>query len=346
MQGEMSNAARLVWVCASALAVFVAWVATSAGPNTGIGFFYAVPIGLAAWWGGIRNALIAVAGCVVLYNLGALIQPVPHFGLALLLRLIVFLAVAILVSVARERLAALEHSAEELEDIQAALTPTKVIDIPHVEVGTAFVPSDHGVSGDFYLVTNGPDGSTLAIVGDVVGHGPQAARLATFIRARFAAFVASTSEPGELLSLANIALLDRPGASRELVSAACLRFREGGDLSWAIAGHPPPLRLPRLEELAPVGPTFLLGADAELELHAGHTLLNPGEGALIYTDGATEIRRDGKLLGFEGLSRLLGPLSPLAATDLASRAEAALLDWTDEALRDDLCLLVVKPKRS
>jgi len=346
VQGTVSNAARIAWVCATALAVFVIWLATDASANTGIGFFYAAPIGLAAWWGGARFAAIAVAGCVVLYNVGALIQPVPHFGLALVVRLVVFIGVAIVVSTLRERLIVLEHSAEELEDIQAALTPTKVIDIPHVDVGTAFVASDHGVSGDFYLVTNGPDGSTLAIVGDVVGHGPDAARLATFIRARFAAFVANTSEPGELLSLANTALLDRPGPAHELVSAVCLRFRdEGTELSWAIAGHPPPLRLPRLEELGPVGTTFLLGAGEGLELHAGHTSLNPDEGVLIYTDGATDIRRSGEPLGFEKLLRLLNPLSSLAAKDLASRAEAAMLDWTDESLRDDLCLLALRPKR-
>ncbi len=341
----MSNAARIAWVCATALAVFVVWLATDASANAGIGFFYTVPIGLAAWWGGARFAAFAVAGCLVLYNLGALIQPVPDFGLALAVRVTVFVGVAVAVSVVRERLNDLEHSAEELEDIRAALTPTKLIDIPNVDVGTAFVPSDHGVSGDFFLVTNGPDGSTVAIVGDVVGHGPEAARLATFIRARFAAFVASTSDPGELLSLANTALIERPGPEHELVTAACLRFgAEDAGLSWAIAGHPPPLRLPRLEKLCPVGSTFLLGASADLELRTGHTSLDTGDGVLIYTDGATDVRQGGALLGLEGLSRLVKPLLLLAASAMASQAEEAILGWTDEPLRDDLCLLVMRPK--
>ena len=223
----MSNAARIAWICATALAVFVVWLATDASANAGIGFLYTVPIGLAAWWGGGRFAAITVASCVVLYNVGALIQPVPDFGLALAVRLIVFIGVAVVVCAIRQRVDDLEHSAEELEDIRAALTPSQLIDIPNVDVGTAFVPSDHGVSGDFFLVTNGPDGSTVAIVGDVVGHGPEAARLATFIRARFAAFAANTSDPGELLSLANGALIERPGPEHELVTAACLRFEAG-----------------------------------------------------------------------------------------------------------------------
>lgn len=342
----MSNAARLAWIGAAALAVFVIWLATGASASAGIGFFYALPIALAAWWGGRQITAITVVGCVVLYVTGALIHPVSDFGLVLALRLVIFVGVAIAVLAARERFSVLEHSAEELEDIQAALTPTKIVELPHVDVGTAFVPADHGVSGDFYLVTNGPDDSTVVIVGDVVGHGPEAARLATFIRARLAAFVANTSDPAELLSLANIALLDRPGPKHELVSAACLRFQaESPTLSWAIAGHPPPLRLPRFEELEPVGKTFLLGADRDLELSTGHTSLTSGETVLAYTDGATDVRRNGARLDLDGLQRLVGPLTSLSASALAEQGEAAILDWTDEPLPDDLCLLVMGPKR-
>jgi serine phosphatase RsbU (regulator of sigma subunit) len=173
---------------------------------------------------------------------------------------------------------------------------------------------------------------------------PEAARLATFIRAQFAAFIASTSDPAEILSLANTALLERPGENPEFVSAVCIRLRPKEPMiSWATAGHPPPLRLPSLEELGPAGGTFPLGAD-DLELDACHISLDRGDGVLIYTDGATDVRRDGELLGFEGLTQLLEPMSRLPAVDLASRAEAAILQWANEALRDDLCLLAIRPR--
>lgn len=303
-----------------------------------------MPVGLAAWWGNRKLTVATVAGCVVLYNLGALIQPVPDFGLALAIRVTFFIAVAVGVSLVHERLAALEHSAEELEDIREALTPARLIDLPDVDVGAAFVPSDHGVSGDFFLVTNGPDGSTLAVVGDVVGHGPDAARLATFIRARIATFVANSSDPAEILTLANMAMADRPATAHELVSALCLRIEPGGQLTWAIAGHPPPLQLPRLQELKPVGRTLLLGAAADLRLQVGHTSLATGEGVVAFSDGATDVRRGGEMLGVDGLRRLLKPLVLMPASDLARRAEATVLEWTDEPLRDDLCLLALRPK--
>lgn len=345
MPGSTSTRAHVAWVSMAALAVFVAWLATPSRTNVGIGFFYAVPIGLAAWWGGRRAAAVAVAGCGLLYVVGAAIQPIPHFGATLAVRLLVFVAVAVLVSLVREKLTVLEHSVEELEAIRAALTPSALPQLPGVQAAAAFVPSEYGVSGDFYLLTNGPDSSAVAIVGDVVGHGPEAARLATFIRARFAAFAANTSDPAELLMLANGALVDRPRRERELVSAVCLRYRAGEErLSWAIAGHPPPLRLPGLVELPPESSTFLLGADADLTLSNREVSLQPGDGVVVYTDGATDVRRGGEMLGLEGLSRFLAPLTRLPPAAMVSQVEKAILGWAQKPIRDDLCLLVLKPK--
>lgn len=342
--GTASNTARVAWICATAAVVFVAWVAVGTGATTGIGFFYAVPVGLAAWWGGWRWGAAAALACGALFSLGATVEPVPHFGLALAVRLIAYAGVAAVVSVLRERLLALEHSAEELEAIRAALAPSTLPELPGIDAAAAFVPSEYGVSGDFYLVTNGPDGSTVAIVGDVVGHGPKAARLATFVRAQLAAFAAGTSDPAELLTLANAALLERPGRRNELVSAICLRYlAEDARVAWATAGHPPLLRLPDLRELPAREDTFPLGAQTELGLAVAETRLADGGGIVAYTDGATDVRRGGALLGLTGLRGLLEPLCDLPARVMADEAEAAVLEWTDAPIRDDLCLLVLKP---
>jgi serine phosphatase RsbU (regulator of sigma subunit) len=128
-----------------------------------------------------------------------------------------------------------------------------------------------------------------------------------------------------------------------LVSAVCLRLRDK-QLSWAIAGHPPPLRLPGLDELALEGSTYLLGAEAGLALRNCEIRLDDGEGVLLYTDGATDVRREGELLGLEGLTRLLAPLTRLPAMEIVSQIERAILDWAEKPIHDDLCLLVLKPR--
>ena len=115
-------------------------------------------------------------------------------------------------------------------------------------------------------------------------------------------------------------------------------------LSWAVAGHPPPLRLPRLQELAPESSTYLLGASADLELRTAEIPLGSDEAVLVYTDGATDVRRDGAQLGLAGLSKLLRPLLGQPPWVLTTQLEKAILEWTDEPLRDDLCLLALRPK--
>lgn len=344
MSGSPSRTVRIVWIVAAVSAIFAAWLATDT-TNSGLAFFFSVPVGLATWWFGFRTGLGVALACIALYVVGDLIDPVSDFALALTLRSVFFLAVVALVSWLRDRVLTLEHSAEELEAIRAALTPVELPDLAGVDAGAAFVPSELGVSGDFYLLTNGPDGSAVAIVGDVVGHGPQAARLATFIRARLAAFAASTSDPAELLTLANADLADRPGRTQELISAICVRLHPGDrTVSWARAGHPPPLCLPSLEQLPANGSTFLLGAGEELGLENSEISFVGKEGLVVYTDGATDVRRGRQMLGLDGLSGILAPLSGLAARVMVSEAERAILAWADRPIRDDLCLVVLKPE--
>lgn len=344
MPGASSSTARIAWVAAGVIFVSVFWLAVS--QNSGVAFFLGVPIGLTSWWFGGRAGLALAVICIALYALGGALHEIPEFGLALTLRALFFIAVALLVALVRKRMQTLEHSADELEAIRAALAPAELPDLAGLDAAAAFVPSELGVSGDFYLLTNAPDGSTVAIVGDVVGHGPTAARLATFVRARFAAFAANTSDPAELLMLANAALVDRPGREQELVSAVCLRLvPEGKRVSWARAGHPRPLRLPDLQELEGDGSTFLLGADHGLDLRNTDVSLADSEGVVVYTDGATDVRRGGEILGLPGLERVVAPLTGLRAQVIASEVERAILGWADRPIRDDLCVLVLKPQR-
>jgi serine phosphatase RsbU (regulator of sigma subunit) len=345
LSGVPSRTARIAWIVVAVLVVFAVWVG-AAKATSGLAFFYSIPIGLTAWWFGRRAGFLVALICLALYAIGSAIHPVPDFAVAAAIRGVFFFLTALLADWLGRRLRILEHSAGELEAIRAALTPADLPDLSGVDAGAAFVPSELGVSGDFYLLTNGPDGSAIAIVGDVVGHGPEAAQLATFIRARFAALAASTSDPAELLTLVNAALTDdRPDRLHELVSAVCLRLRPGEEtVCWARAGHPPPLRLPELEELPGDGTTFLLGAEEGLELENTESSMVGSEGLVVYTDGATDVRRGGEMLGLEGLIAVLAPLSGLAARAMVGEVERAILAWADRPIRDDLCLVVLKPE--
>lgn len=115
----------------------------------------------------------------------------------------------------RERLESAEHELEDLRAIRDALTPPELPRRPGLELAAAFLPAvAERVSGDFYLVAEGPQESTVLVVGDVVGHGVEAARRAAFIRTTFAATAPFSDDPSRLLSWANTALIERAGRAR------------------------------------------------------------------------------------------------------------------------------------
>ena len=113
----------------------------------------------------------------------------------------------------RDRLRAAEHELEDLRAIRDALTPPELPERPGVDLAAAFLPAAERVSGDFYLVAEGPQDSTVLVVGDVVGHGLAAARRAAFTRTTFAATAPYSDDPCRLLGWANVALTERAGPS-------------------------------------------------------------------------------------------------------------------------------------
>ena len=85
------------------------------------------------------------------------------------------------------------------------------------------------MAGNFFLISRGPADSTTVILGDVVGHGLPAARLAAYVRTLLGTFTAFTGDPVRLLQLANTALSE---SSRELSAFVTDVLR------WAAPGRP------------------------------------------------------------------------------------------------------------
>jgi serine phosphatase RsbU (regulator of sigma subunit) len=70
-----------------------------------------------------------------------------------------------------ERLAADERELDDLRAIRDALTPPDLASRPGIDLAASFLPVTERVSGDFYLVAEGPHDTTGLVVGDVVGKG-------------------------------------------------------------------------------------------------------------------------------------------------------------------------------
>jgi sigma-B regulation protein RsbU (phosphoserine phosphatase) len=243
----------------------------------------------------------------------------------------------------RERLGVAEHELEDLRAIRDALTPPELPKRPGLELAAAFVPATERVGGDFYLVAEGPQDSTVLVVGDVVGHGLQAGRRAAFVRTAFAATAPFSDDPCRLLSWANTALVERAGTSSEFVTVACATYHAGEHLlRWAYAGHPPALWMRDGQELAAPRQGPPLGLLEQPEYTEGSLWADDSAGVLLYTDGLTEARRDGRLFGVQGVSGVLGELRDPSPREAVSTLRARVAEFAYGTLTDDLCMLAAR----
>ena len=350
-------------------------------PAIGVSLLYLLPVLLTGLWFGPLAGLAAGLAATGLFLVGALITPQDHLMVATLLRLAVFCSAGYLVTrlivqqvELRAAVAAREREIADLRAIREALTPAQIQSPPSLEIASCFVPAEQGVGGDFHLVAAGPDDSTIVVVGDVVGKGIEAARRASFVRATLSTFAPFTDDPCRLLQMANYSLIERAGASDVFVTAACVTFRPAERrFSWALAGHPSPIRLDNSAPLEEGSPGLPLGIQLELELDCTHASvrLERGEGLLLFTDGLTEARRSssaqeggpngGRSVGLGGddrsgvavaqteelfgterveamLERLRHEPPAIVVRELCRAAE----EFSGRRLADDLCILALR----
>jgi hypothetical protein len=240
-----------------------------------------------------------------------------------------------------------------LEDVgllQAALLPDPPPRLGPVGASVAYRPADGpGAGGDFYDVFGLDDGRIAVIVGDVSGHGREALPHTALVRFTVRAYLEAGLSPHEALQTAGSVLEHQLAGSFATVVAAVYHPRER-TLTYASAGHPPPLVLGEAEakDDATATALTLTTACSAPPLGAGmrtgtrETVVSvPGPAWLCFhTDGVTEARVGQDLFGSWRLSLALGQLGRDASA-------TALLDSVAErtsARPDDMaaCLLRVQ----
>jgi anti-sigma regulatory factor (Ser/Thr protein kinase) len=185
------------------------------------------------------------------------------------------------------------------------------------------------------------DGRVAVVVGDVVGHGLRAAATMGKLRNAFRAYALTEGEPAAVMTRVNRLVT---GAEEDVMATALLLVldRETRELTYASAGHPPPLVLDGdgvrfLEE----GRSVPVGAAELTQFREGRATLSPGATVLLYTDGLIE-RRDVPL---ERRLEQLATAAQVANRDLERLCDgvlAGVLGAADPA--DDVALLAIRPE--
>ena len=85
-----------------------------------------------------------------------------------------------------------------------------------------------------------------------------------------------------------------------------------------------------------------LGLGEDPEYVEGSLRSDASAGVLLYTDGLTEARRDGKLFGLEGVSAVLGELDDPSPSEAVAHLRARVAEYAAGLLTDDLCMLAAR----
>ena len=140
------------------------------------------------------------------------------------------------------------------ETLQRSLLPEKLPDIEGVTLAARYLPAGAGaaVGGDWYDATELPDGRVALVVGDVVGHGLRAAAVMGQLRNASRAYSIIDTSPAEIVARLN--RLVTTGEEGVMATVLYLALdRDTGEVTYASAGHPPPLLL------TAEGPRYLEG---------------------------------------------------------------------------------------
>lgn len=187
----------------------------------------------------------------------------------------------------RLRAAEMERQLALAGEVQSRMMRVPVPEHTHVDAAMIFEPSWH-LGGDFCDLFMLPDQRLVAVVGDVVGHGPAAALLMATTRAALRAGAQTTSDLGELLMRLNRQLCRDTTPAEFITLIAAAVDRDGRKLSYASAGHDPLMLLRGREVLQPDAGELVLGLEPDV-VYREHSLpLKPGDFILLYTDGVVE----------------------------------------------------------
>ena len=228
------------------------------------------------------------------------------------------------------------------ETLQRSLLPDALPQVPGLDLAVRYLPATEGaaVGGDWYDAFPLAGGRVGLVTGDVAGHNIASAAAMGQVRGLLRAYAIDNPDPAYALQRTNVAVAELlPDALASVVYIVL--DPATGDLTYANAGHPPPVITTGAGQAEYLDDTtgIMLGACAAASFSTGRRQLAPGERLVCYTDGLIEDRRRDISEGLTALADTLRRSGPASAEQTCATVQAALVGTERH---DDICLLTAR----
>jgi PAS domain S-box-containing protein len=234
-----------------------------------------------------------------------------------------------------------EHRIAEI--LQQALLPERLPQLVGMSLAARYVPAEEGsaAGGDWYDVIELPEGGVAFVIGDVAGHGAEAAGVMGQVRMAVRAFSFEGHAPGVVVGRVH-ELLRSLYDGKQMVTMLYLAVDPTTwNATMVNAGHPPPLLLDGAG-----GATYLaspiglpLGLNWSLPYEESIASLRPGAALVLFTDGLID-RRD---IGIEeGLDRLREAATDKRGLDIDRLCGSLLEALVPADASDDVAILAAR----
>jgi PAS domain S-box-containing protein len=227
--------------------------------------------------------------------------------------------------------------------LQRALLPERLPQIAGLELASRYVPAEEGSSagGDWYDVIELPDGDLALVIGDVAGHGTQAASVMGQVRMAVRAYSVEGHPPKVVMGLINALLRSLYGGEQMVTMLYVVVNPVTLETTIVNAGHPPPL------VLDPAGGAIYLGSPVGLPVglswdlpYEGSLVRLPADSTLVlFTDGIID-RRDMPVK--DGLDLLRRAAAERVGLDVDALCGELLRTLVPADASDDVAILAAR----
>lgn len=214
---------------------------------------------------------------------------------------------------------------------------TADLEIAHIYISAHEQAQLGGDFLDYFSI--GKAGATF-FIGDLSGHGLEAASDSVMLRSLFRGFMRENPDMADAMGRLN-RVLDTELESGQFATALAVSYEASGKLSLVNAGHPPAVicgatcDLLELEGMA-------LSVDRAANYSVSAVNLEPGGIFVAYTDGIIEARSGREMFGFERLVEAVTDARDTSARNIAEHLVDESLRHAGGKFLDDVAILVLK----